>query len=209
MGNEETSSEASSEVRDAILKSARNRFLHYGYKKTTIDEIAADAGIGKGTVYLYFCTKEEILTTIAREVKRNVTQQMEGVAQSIAPPEERLRRMILVMILSVHDACQTTAHGIELVDEMLRPTISRCAQDERNRQISLLAGVLKEGMKAGDLRLPNSQSAEQTATYLLLGMVSFFPPYLHPCHEGMHCRISLESRASGMLDFLFMGLRVR
>jgi AcrR family transcriptional regulator len=209
MGNEDTSSEAISEIRDAILKSARNRFLHYGYKKTTIDEIAADASIGKGTVYLYFNNKEEILTTIAREVKRNVTLQMEAISQSIAPPEERIRRMILVMILSVHDACQTTAHGIELVDEMLRPTISRCAQDERNRQTALLAGVLEEGTKAGDLRLPTEQSYEQTATYLLLGMVSFFPPYLHPCHAGMHCRISLEKQASGMLDFLFMGLRAR
>jgi AcrR family transcriptional regulator len=205
MGNEETSSE----VRDAILRSARNRFLHYGYKKTTIDEIAADAGIGKGTVYLYFCTKEEILTTIAREVKRNVTVQMEGIAQSIAPAEQRVRRMILAMILSVHDACQTTAHGIELVDEMLRPTISRCAQDERNRQIALLGGVLEEGRKVGDIRLPEGQNTEQAATYLLLAMTSFFPPYLHPCHAGMHCRVSLEKQATAMLDFLFTGLRAR
>jgi AcrR family transcriptional regulator len=203
MGNEETSSE----IRDAILKSARNRFLHYGYKKTTIDEIAADAGIGKGTVYLYFCTKEEILTTIAREVKRNVTQQMEGIVGSIATPEERLRRMVLVMILSVHDACQTTAHGIELVDELLRPTISRCSQDERTKQIQLLAGVLEEGVKTGDFR--PSPSYEQAATHLLLAMMSFFPPYLHPCHAGMHCRVGLEKQASAMLDFLFTGLKAK
>ena len=203
MGNEATSSE----VRDAILKSARNRFLHYGYKKTTIDEIAADAGIGKGTVYLYFCTKEEILTTIVREVKRNVSKQMEGIAGSIATPEERLRRMILVMILSVHDACQTTAHGIELVDELLRPTISRCSQDERNKQINLLAKVIEEGVKTGDFR-PNLAS-EQTATHLLLAMMAFFPPYLHPCHAGMHCRMSLEKQASAMLDFLFAGMTSR
>jgi AcrR family transcriptional regulator len=40
---------ASSSTREAILQAARQRFLHYGYKKTTIDEIAQDAGIGKGT----------------------------------------------------------------------------------------------------------------------------------------------------------------
>jgi AcrR family transcriptional regulator len=53
----------SCETRQAILEAARSRFLHYGYKKTTIDEIAADAGVGKGTVYLYFGGKEDILLT--------------------------------------------------------------------------------------------------------------------------------------------------
>ncbi|WP_294940764.1 alpha-D-ribose 1-methylphosphonate 5-phosphate C-P-lyase PhnJ, partial [Tardiphaga sp.] len=61
-------------IRRAILEAARKRFLHYSYKKTTIDDIGQDAKVGKGTVYLYFDSKEDILLTIAQGVKRNATE---------------------------------------------------------------------------------------------------------------------------------------
>jgi AcrR family transcriptional regulator len=202
-----TNENQNSETREAILRAARQRFLHYGYKKTTIDEIAADAGIGKGTVYLYFCTKEEILLTIAREVKRNVTRQMEAHAASLATPEEKIRRMVIAMILAAHDATSGTPHGIELVDELFRPAILRCGQDERTRQRDLIATTLAEGTERGDFA-PIADT-EQAALHLLLALTSFFPPYVQPCHEGMSCRVDLERRTQAMLDFLFAGLRRR
>jgi AcrR family transcriptional regulator len=42
---------AKENIREKILEAAERRLWHYGIKKTTIDEIAADAGVGKGTVY--------------------------------------------------------------------------------------------------------------------------------------------------------------
>src|ERR1700753_3802678 len=96
------------ETKRAILDAARRRFLHYGYKKTTIDDIALDAGAGKGTVYLYFESQEDILFKIARDVKGNITEQMRCISGSLATPEEKLRRMVLAKILSVHDAYTST-----------------------------------------------------------------------------------------------------
>src|SRR5260221_10681116 len=91
-------------TRQLIMESAQRLFLHYGYKKTTIDDIAQEAGIGKGTVYLYFDGKEEIMLTIAENVKRNITAQMQAIAGSLGSPEEKIRRMILASIITVHDA---------------------------------------------------------------------------------------------------------
>jgi len=197
-----------SDTRQAILEAARSRFLHYGYKKTTIDEIAADAAVGKGTVYLYFNGKEDIMLTIAREVKKNITAQMKAIAHSLATPEEKLRRMIVAAILSVHDAVNTTAHGVELVDEMLRPKIMQCGQAERETQFELLAEVISEGLRRGDFAIVEGD-AQRAARYLMLAMVSFYPPYMDPCHGRASCRHDLERRANGMLDFLFQGIRRR
>jgi len=196
------------QTRDAILEAARHRFFHYGFKKTTIDEIAMDAGVGKGTVYLYFDNKEEIMLTIAAGVKRNITEQMRAIAASpVTPPEEKLRRMVMTAVTSVHDAVNTTAHGVEIVDEMLRPRIMACGTPEREAQYVLMAEVLADGVRRGDFVL--SGDAEEAARHLMLAMVSFFPPYMNPCHGKAKCRNDLERRANAMLDFIFQGIRRR
>jgi hypothetical protein len=43
----------------------------------------------------------------------------------------------------------------------------------------------------------------------MLAMVSFYPPYMDPCHGRATCRRELEMRANGMLDFVFQGIRRR
>ena len=203
MGIKENNCGSGDETRRAILEAARKRFLHYGFKKTTIDEIAADAGIGKGSVYLHFETKEALLLTLAREVKRNVTDQMQAIAASLASPEEKLRRMLLAAILSVHDVAQVTVHGTELVNELLSPRLMQCGQPEREAQLSLLTQVLTEG----DFELPGTPA--EAASHFLLAMVPFFPPYLNPCHASPSCRKGLEAQANAMLDFLLHGIRKR
>jgi AcrR family transcriptional regulator len=206
MQNKETQ-EQQNETRRAILEAARQRFLHYGYKKTTIDEIAADANIGKGTVYLYFTSKEDILLTIAREVKRNITEQMRAIAGSLGTPEERLRGMLLASILSVNDAARAASHGIELVDELLRPQLMHCGQAEREAQMALVEGVLCEGIAKGTFAATDTPG--QTTVHLFTALVAFYPPYLNPCHNSPACRHSLEQQTNAMIDFLLSGLRRR
>jgi AcrR family transcriptional regulator len=50
--------------RNAILKAARKLFFEKGFKAVTVDSIAAKADISKGSVYLYFDSKEEIYADI-------------------------------------------------------------------------------------------------------------------------------------------------
>lgn len=202
------SGEHSCETRRVILEAARHRFLHYGYKKTTIDEIAADAGVGKGTVYLHFDNKEDVLLSLVRQVKRNITAQMRCIAEGMASPEEKLRRMAMAAILAVHDARSTAAHGVELVDELLQPKLMECGQEEREKQYALLSGVIEEGIRRGEFTVPNGDT-HQAARHLMLSMVSFFPPNITPCHAEVGCRMSLETRVNAMLDFVFQGLRSR
>ncbi|MBC8141862.1 MAG: TetR/AcrR family transcriptional regulator [Armatimonadetes bacterium] len=197
------------EARRSILMAARTRFLHYGYKKTTIDEIACDAGVGKGSVYLHFSSKEDILLTIARDVKRSVTLQMQAIAASLAKPEEKLRRMVLAKIITVHDAVFSTTHGIDIVDDMMHPKVMECGRAEHEAQTVILAGVLREGEAKGDFSL-RGQDPVEVARLFSLAYMSFFPPYLTGCHAGNgHCQKRLEASVSQMTDFLLAGLSRR
>jgi len=55
-------------TRERLVSAAMELFAKKGFDKTTVDEIVARAGVAKGTFYLYFKTKEELIKEIAFEV---------------------------------------------------------------------------------------------------------------------------------------------
>jgi TetR/AcrR family transcriptional regulator len=68
--------------KERILDAAFERFKHFGFLKTTVDEIAKQAQVGKGTIYSYFSNKEEILVALVdREFKKGFTIIVEAMAQ--------------------------------------------------------------------------------------------------------------------------------
>ncbi len=83
--------EASELRRSAILRAARTVFAHQGYADTVVDDIAAQAGIGKGTLYLYFPSKEQIYLAALLEDARTLDRlTREGMAAA-ATWQEKLR----------------------------------------------------------------------------------------------------------------------
>lgn len=77
--------------RQRILQVATERFIRHGYRKTNMDEIAHDAGVAKGTLYLYFKTKGELLLySVVEEKRRYMDRVMPLFADSVSP-EDRLR----------------------------------------------------------------------------------------------------------------------
>src|SRR5205809_7318405 len=75
---------ATEQRRCSILQAARAVFARQGYSDTVVDDIAVEAGIGKGTLYLYFPSKEQIylaaLLEDARELDRLTREGMASAA---------------------------------------------------------------------------------------------------------------------------------
>lgn len=68
--------------RTKILEVAKTLFLQQGYKSTSIQSIATEAGISKGAVYLYFRSKEDILLSIFRMIEARVWHKIEKINQN-------------------------------------------------------------------------------------------------------------------------------
>lgn len=84
---------------DRILDSAAELLLRWGYKRVTIDDVAAQAGIGKGTVYLHYRTREELFfSVIMREQAAATDELIEAVRRD--PREALLHRLIRLKYLS-------------------------------------------------------------------------------------------------------------
>jgi AcrR family transcriptional regulator len=89
--------------RERILASATGLFVRFGYRKTSIDEIARASGVAKGTVYLYYRNKAElVLHAIALE-KSGYLDRLEPVLAAEVDPAERLRGLIALGLLGMQE----------------------------------------------------------------------------------------------------------
>lgn len=70
---EKTKTEDSSKL-DIILNAAQKRFGHYGLCKTTMNEIAADVGMGKASLYYYFPDKEAVFQAVIKKNRKSFCQ---------------------------------------------------------------------------------------------------------------------------------------
>lgn len=87
---------AGGDKREAILRAAITVFAHNGYFNSKVADIAREAGVADGTVYLYFKSKEEILHSIFdRSVDEALAAAREQI-KLITDPREKLRRIALL-----------------------------------------------------------------------------------------------------------------
>jgi len=85
--------QAGGDKREAILRAAITVFAHNGYFNSKVADIAREAGVADGTVYLYFKSKEEILHSIFdRSVDEAVAEARKQLA-SISDPRDKLRQI--------------------------------------------------------------------------------------------------------------------
>ena len=162
------------DVRQKILDAAEQRLWHYGFKKTTIDEIASDAGVGKGTVYLYFDGKEEIGLAIVSEYKKRSLDQMEEIAHdSRKSPVEKLTEMLQYPILRTYQTCRESPAMQEMI-VAIKPHIRKHIQPLWDQEYHLLAEVLEEGNQLDAFDVPDTLGAARTLKTMTVGLM---PPY--------------------------------
>jgi TetR/AcrR family fatty acid metabolism transcriptional regulator len=82
--------------REAISRAAIRVFAHNGYFNSKVADIAREAGVADGTVYLYFKSKEEILHSIFDRSVEDALAAARAQIQEISDPRERLRRIALL-----------------------------------------------------------------------------------------------------------------
>lgn len=74
--------------KDRILDSAYNRFLHYGYSKTTMNEIASDVSMSKALLYYYFPDKSQLYVAVMRKLSTDYLARLTKNADNFANLEE-------------------------------------------------------------------------------------------------------------------------
>lgn len=102
--------------RARIVDAATALFARYGVKRTSIDLLAAEAGIAKPTVYAYFEDKDAIFVAVAEHVCARLYADAKAAAEAPGTIEERLTAMLSAKHTSYWELVQASPHARELVD---------------------------------------------------------------------------------------------
>jgi len=177
------STQRSDATRDTIIEAARRRFLRFGARKTTMDEVAREAGTSRTTLYAHFGNKEELYATLLQQDAEAFIQEASGVLETKASAGTKISR-----IVEITRATYARNHVMRLAlardEEMsLEPVAHAFTREQEQRIIDLLRQVLEEGVAQGALR---SVDTERVA-YLMF-------------HLG---RVLVERETAGIGDYPF------
>jgi AcrR family transcriptional regulator len=190
-------------VRDAILDATDDLLMRFGYRKMTIDDLAREVGIGKGTVYLHFRSKEEIaLCHIDRIIERLKTN-LWTMADSTISPEQKIRKMLIERVMFRFDAVQ---HYSTSLDDLLSQLRTRLLERRRRyfqEEASVFAKVLSDGASSGIFHV----DPEDCARTLLVASNSLLPYSLSTSELGS--REEIEEKIKRLADLLLNGILTR
>jgi AcrR family transcriptional regulator len=188
-------------TRDLILDAAERLIGVLGYSKTTMDDVAREAGVGKRTIYVHFPSKEEVvLCTIDRIVDR-LLERLRGHAAGPPPAAGRLRAMLVERVLFRFDSVRGYSHGLDELFASLRPAYLARRDRYFAAEAGVFAGVVRAAHEAGEFTAPDPAAA---AEVLLLATNSLLPYALSTRELGR--RKDVEARVGRVADLLLFGL---
>ncbi|MBI1851827.1 MAG: TetR/AcrR family transcriptional regulator [Planctomycetes bacterium] len=193
--------EAAEDVRDAILDAAEALLARHGFQKATMEALAQEVGIGKGSTYLHFESKEHVfLATVDRIVDRLLARARE-VASSTDPASERLRRVLIDRVLFRFDSVRGYRQGLDGLLASLRPALLDRRLRYFEEEAEVIAGILRAGRAAGELAFDDDI---ETARALVLATNALLPYALSASELGR--RADVARRAERIVQLLLQGL---
>jgi len=158
----------STEKQAVILNAARRRFAYYGFSKVTMDEIAADVGMGKTSLYYYFPTKESLFQEVVKQEKSQFFDDINSMVAEKITPCEMLRKYAAKRIEHFRNLANLRALGLQQHGEMKSWSLG-LYEDFQNQEVKALMQILQIGKKSGDFVVSNLQQSAEVIMQMLYG----------------------------------------
>ncbi len=187
------------DVREQILAAAFERFVRFGYNKTTMAEIAKDCGMSAANIYRHFDNKLDIGAQLASQcLAQLVEQQREIIARKQTPASKRLREFVFTTLRYTHDQWTETPLVNELVTALCGDRMDM-VENHKQAERAAIIELLDDGTRSGEFSVAD---AEDTAGALQTAMTLFSMPLLMPAYS----REVFEEKAAALVRLLLNGL---
>jgi AcrR family transcriptional regulator len=186
--------------RETILKIAQEIFSKYGYKKTTLDDIANAVRKGKSSLYYYFKSKEDLFQAVIMKEVEVLARELDKVVNRNTDPVDKLRDYLLTKIntfrnlANFYNALENDVTAIGFIEDIK----SRYEQDE----IRLIKRILIEGVRKNEFEIYDFNLAAIGITMAIKGLEM-------PLSAGTYGNMNLERSVDVILKIICYGIMKR
>lgn len=191
-------------VKDSILDATDRLLARFGYRKMTVEDIAAEAGIGKGTIYLHFSSKEEVVLSHVDRIVDRLKERLRDIARSDATAANQLQVMLLTRVLFRFDSIQHYTQSLNDLLAALRPGLLTRRAQYFEAEAQIFAEVLTKGRRSGEFSF---EDVHATARALLEATNGLLPYSLSTAELGE--RGEVEQRATDVANLMLGGILSR
>jgi TetR/AcrR family transcriptional regulator, fatty acid metabolism regulator protein len=136
--------------RERILSAAERIFARHGFFAAKVSDVAREAGVADGTIYLYFKSKDDLLISLFERRMQQVNATLRAATAGVRAPKDQLRALIKAYLQLVHDE----PAAAEVLTIELRQS-SKFMKEYDNPEFAdflrLLGGIIAAGQDAGEL----------------------------------------------------------
>jgi AcrR family transcriptional regulator len=190
-------------VRDAILDATDELLARFGYRKMTIDDLAREVGIGKGTVYLHFPSKEEIALSHIDRIIDRLKARLWEIADSRLDPEQKLIRMLSERVMYRFDSVQHYTTSLNELLAQVRPRLLERRKRYFGEEARIFEKVISEGVAAGAF-----EGSPEDLAFALMIATNALLPYSLSTHE-LGSRGEIADRTNRLANLLLTGVKAR
>lgn len=152
-----------------ILDAAWAAFSVYGFRKTSMDDIARAAGMSRPALYLHYKNKDDIFRSLVEVYFDTAAEDVAAALVASNDTAHAIRTAFLAQGGAIMETMLTSPHGLELLDSSHR-TAADVAQRGEARLQQIYTDWLARSAEAGRVRLPDDpESVAETITSALHG----------------------------------------
>lgn len=158
-----------SEVKAQIVEVARKIFTRYGFRKTTMEEIAGASSMGKSSIYYYFPSKEDIFKAVVEKEALELKVQLAKTLQTGESPMQKLKAYILFRLHHV----RTLGNFYAALNEeslshfgFIMDIRKKFDEDE----MKVVQDILEEGLRDGSFQIHNSAIGAIAISTMMKGL---------------------------------------
>lgn len=188
------------EVKEAIVNVARHIFSKFGFKKTTMDEIAVASRKGKSSIYYYFASKEEIFQAVVEKEALILKQELISAINQADSPAQKLKAHVLVRMRSMEKLANFYS---AIKDDYLSHLdfVEKIRKKYDQEEILMMENILKEGVQNNIFEIDDTDLAAIAIVTALKGMEI-------PLFWGVEEK-DIERRLDHLINILFNGVLKR
>jgi AcrR family transcriptional regulator len=191
---------------EEILAAALESFAERGFAATRLEDVAARAGISKGTLYLYFKSKEELFEAVVRATLLPNLERVEALTASYQGRSAELLEQLLLTIAGVLSSRAGAIPKLVIAEAGNFPDLARFYLDQVIRRgLRLIGTILRRGIERGEFRPVDVDHAVFCVIAPML-LAALWKNSLEPHADAP---LDAAALARAHLDLLLQGLEVR